>query len=189
MTLNWLDILLIVLVGGSAAAGLVKGFARVGVGFAATIAGLLLGIWFYGTAGYYLLPYLSSRGLANFIGFWIVFLGCMIAGGVLGKGLGKLFRWAGLGWMDRLLGALFGLLRGLVVAIALVLALIAFSPKPPPVSVVHSQWAPYLVGAADMLAELAPRELRDAFYSSYDKVKEVWSQALRKSKELPETGI
>ena len=45
MTLNWLDIVLIIICGGAVVAGFAKGFARVGIGFAATITGLLLGIF------------------------------------------------------------------------------------------------------------------------------------------------
>ena len=189
MTLNWLDIVLIVIVGLSVAEGVAKGFARVGVGFAAAITGVILGIWFYGVVGYYLLPYVSSKGIANFIGFWVVFVVCMVGGAVLGKMLAALFRWVGLSWFDRLLGATFGLLRGLVAAVALVLVLLAFSQKPPPRSVVNSCYAPYLIEAANICAALAPRELKDGFYESYAKVKQIWAQALKKRKRLPEAEI
>ena len=190
MTLNWLDIVLIVIVALSVVEGLKKGFARVGIGFAAAIVGVVVGIWFYGTAAYYLLPFVSSKGVANFIGFWIVFLVCVVAGALLGKLLAALFKWAGLSWMDRLLGAGFGLLRGAVAAVALVLVLVAFSRKPPPKSVAESRYAPYLIGAATVCAEFAPRELKDAFFSSYEKLKRIWAEALQKKPpRLPEREI
>ena len=190
MTLNWLDIVLILIVALSVIEGVKKGFARVGIGFAAAILGVVFGIWFYGTAGYYLLPFVSSKGIANFIGFWVVFLICVLAGALLGKFLGALFKWVGLSWIDRLLGALFGILRGGVAAVALVLVLVAFSSKPPPKSVANSRYAPYLVGAANVCAELAPRELKDGFFASYDKLKQIWSKTVRKKgARLPETEI
>lgn len=189
MTLNWLDIVLIIIFGASVAEGVVKGFARVGIGFAAAILGVILGIWFYGAAGYYLLPYVSSEGIANLIGFFVVFTVCLLTGVLLGKLLGKLFKWAGLSWFDRLLGAAFGFLQGLVVAIAMVLALVAFSPKPPPRSVVDSHYAPYLLEAANVCAALAPRELKDGFYDGYEKVKRIWAEALKKRVRSPEVEI
>jgi membrane protein required for colicin V production len=187
VTLNWLDIVLILITAASVVAGIAKGFARIGIGLAAAIAGVILGVWFYGSASAHLLPFLSSRVVANLLGFWIVFLLCVIAGALLGKLLGALFRWAGLGWMDRLLGAAVGLVRGLAVGVAIILALTAFATNPPPASIVNSQFAPYLLEAANLCAALAPRELKDAFSSNYEKVKELWSGVSKK--QLPEQDL
>jgi membrane protein required for colicin V production len=133
---NWLDIVLILVFGLSIAGGVVKGFAKVGIGFLATILALLCGLWFYGAAGSFLLPYVSHKGIANFAGFLMVFLVVVLLGALTGKLLALLFKWTGLTWLDRLLGGAFGILRGLVFAIALVVALLAFSPNRPPRSVV-----------------------------------------------------
>lgn len=167
--------------------GLAAGFARLGIGFASAVAGVLFGIWFYGTAGSFLAEYVSSKAVADFLGFLIVFALCLLLGGLIGKALAALFKWAGLSWFDRLLGGAFGLLRGLLAGVALVLALVAFSPKPPSQSVVQSHYAPYFIEAANVCTAIAPRELKDAFVSSYDKVKQIWGQV--STKRLPEQQI
>jgi membrane protein required for colicin V production len=177
---NWLDIVLVIILGCSVVAGFRKGFARVGVGLAATLIGLILGLWFYGAAGAFLLPYVSYRGLASFAGFCLVFGAVLLAGSLVGWLLAKLLKWAGLGWLDRLMGAVFGVLRALLIGIGLVLALLAFAPQPPPRSVVESRLAPYVIEAARMLVVIAPRELRDGFQSGYDHVKKAWSDAIQK---------
>ena len=179
--MNWLDVVLTAIVVLSAAAGLIKGLARTLVGLAACVIGLLCGLWFYGPAGAFLIPYVSSRGIANFIGFFLVFFGTMILGGLLGRVLALLFKWAGLGWLDRLLGAAFGLARGALIAAVIVMALLAFSPAPPPRLVVHSRVAPYVMDAARLMAAAAPREVRDGVRRGYEKVKQVWSDTLKKS--------
>jgi membrane protein required for colicin V production len=184
---NWLDIVLILIVGFSVIGGIAAGFARVGIGVASAVLGVLLGIWFYGTAGSYLTPYVSSKAVADFLGFVIVFVLCLVAGGLIGKALGALFKWAGLSWFDRFLGGAVGLVRGLLAGVALVLALVAFSPKPPPRAVVDSHYAPYFIEAANVCTVLAPRELKDAFYSSYEKVKQIWGQVSKQ--RLPEQHI
>lgn len=180
--MNWLDIVLAIVFALSVLGGLAKGFARVGIGFLAALLGLFCGLWFYGAAGYYFLPYVSHKGIANFIGFLLVFFTFVVLGALTGKLLGLLFKWVGLSWLDRLLGAAFGALRGLVFAIALVLALMAFAPEPPPRSVVESRAAPYLIGAAEMCASLAPHEVREGVRASYDRVREIWEDLLRKGK-------
>lgn len=189
MSFNWLDYLLMLIVAASAACGVAKGFARSGIGLLAALAGLVLGIWFYGTAGSFLQPYVSTPAIANFIGFWIVFLACLLVGALAGKLLAALFKWAGLSWFDRALGGLFGLLRGLVGAVAVVLLLLAFPRQAPSQAVANSRCAPYLAGAARACAAMAPRELRDAFQSSYDRVKEIWNRARKAPKALPRTAI
>ena len=178
--MNWLDIVLILMVGLSLIGGFAAGFARVGIGFASAIAGVLLGIWFYGTAGSFLQPYVSTKAVADFLGFLIVFVACLIAGALVGRVLAALFKWAGLSWFNRALGGAFGLARGLLAGVALVLALVAFSPNPPPKAIVESQYASYFMEAANVCTALAPRELKDAFYSSYGKVKEIWEQVSKK---------
>lgn len=179
--MNWLDIVLAIILVASIASGFMKGFARTVVGFAACILGLLCGLWFHGTAGSFLIPYVSSRGIANCIGFFLVFIGTMILGGLLGRLLALLFKWAGLSWLDRLLGGAFGLVRGALVAAVIVMALLAFTPTPPPRAVVGSRIAPYVMDAARMMALAAPRELRDGVRRGYEKVKQVWSDTLKKS--------
>ena len=45
--MNLLDLLLAVIIGISVATGFMAGFARVGVGFVASISGLIFGFWYY----------------------------------------------------------------------------------------------------------------------------------------------
>ncbi len=172
--MNWLDIVLIVIFALSVIGGVKDGFAKVVIGFIALILAFALGLWFYGAAGAFLLPYVSHKGIAHFAGFALVFVGVLCLGGLTGWLLGKLMKWAGLSWLDRLLGGAFGVLRGFVVAVALVLALMAFSHKPPPQSIVNSRFAPYIVDAAYVCAAVAPREVKDGARESYDKLKEAW---------------
>jgi membrane protein required for colicin V production len=175
---NWLDFALVVIFALSVLGGLLHGFARVGIGFIATLVALMCGLWFYGTPASFLLPYMSHKGFANFLGFAVVFVSVVLAGALVSKLLALLFRWAGLTWLDRLLGAGFGVLRGLIFAVALVLALLAFSPEPPPPSVVNSRFAPYIVDAAQICASFAPYEVREGVRESYEKAKEIWEDLL-----------
>lgn len=154
-----------------------KGFARVGIGFAAAIAGVLLGFWFYGIAAGFVSPHLTSKMASNVIGFFTIFVLVILAGALVGRLVALIFRWAGLTWLDRLLGAAFGALRGVIIAVAVIVALMSFSVDPPPLAVVRSKIAPYVIEAADVLVRLAPRELKMAFERSYNSVKKVWGEA------------
>jgi membrane protein required for colicin V production len=191
--MNWLDIVILVLVGLSIISSMSNGFSREVVGLIATIAGLFLGIWFYGPAGSFLLPYVSTRAVANFCGFILVFVGVMILGAMVGYSIGKLIKVAGLSWFDRLLGAGFGAVKGLLLSIALITALLAFAPghpgDAPPKSVVESRSAPYIIEAARGLSTAAPNELKEGFRRRYDEVKAIWRRALGSSHGRGTEGV
>ncbi|MBI4904648.1 MAG: CvpA family protein [Acidobacteria bacterium] len=170
--MNWLDIVLALVILASTAAGLAKGFVRTVIGILATILGLFVAIWFYGAAGDIYRDYVSSKSVSNFLGFATVFLLAVLAGALIGKLLEILFKWAGMGWLDRILGACFGMLRGLVISIAIVMILMAFSLNPPPKAVAGSAIAPYVMDASRMLSKAAPYELTAGFQKSYDTLRD-----------------
>lgn len=178
--MNWLDILLAIILAASTIAGLVRGFVRTVVGITAVLLALVLALWFYGAAGSIFVEYVSSRSVANFLGFVSVFVLVVLAGALAGRLLAALFKFAGVGWLDRIFGGCFGLLRGLLVSAVLVMILTAFSIHPPPRAVVDSAIAPYVLDAARVMAQLAPKELTDAFHDGYEKIRKTWSEAWQK---------
>jgi membrane protein required for colicin V production len=172
--LNWIDIVLALVIASSVLAGLASGFARVGVGFAALIVGMFCGFWFYGVVGAYFMDYFKSHAVANLMGFFVILIVVLVLGAIIGRILAKFFKWAGLSWLDRLLGGAFGIVRGFVVAAAMVTVLLAFAPSPPPPSVVDSKLLPYVINVSGVLAAVTPREIKDSFYATKDKVKADW---------------
>ncbi len=102
--MNWFDIVLLGFLMAFVAEGVWKGFSRQIVGFIALLLGILLAVWFYGTAGAFLLPYVSKPAVAKLLGFLMVFVGVQILGGIAGWALAKAMKAGGLGWLDRALG-------------------------------------------------------------------------------------
>ncbi len=179
--MNWLDVVLLFILIGSILTSYRKGLSREVIGLVSVVLALLLGVWFYGTAGSFLLPYVSSPAAANLVGFFLVFCGVMIVGAVASFVVGKFLRVTGLSILDHALGAGFGLVRGILVAVAVILAIMAFTPgQRPPNSVIHSRTAPYVVDAARVVALMAPKELKDSFRKTYAEVKDAWDKAMNK---------
>ncbi len=179
--MNWLDIVLAAILLASGVSGFRRGLTRQIIGLVAGIAALVLGIWFYGTAGSYLLPYVSSRTVANAGGFAVVFCGVLLLGAVVSYLTGRFLAVTGLSVVDHLLGAGFGLLRGLLFAVAIVMGAMAFAHgDQAPDAIVKSRIAPYVVDAARLCADIAPHELKEGFRKTYGQVKAAWSTALEK---------
>ena len=181
--MNLLDILLVVIVGGSIAAGWMAGFARVGIGFIATICGLLFGFWFYGIPAAWIHQHISSVALSNILGFFTVMALFHIAGALFGKLLSVLFKWTGLSWLDRLMGGAFGLVRGGLIAVAFVAVLMAFTPRPAPNWMVDSAVLPYAIDASNMCAALAPSSIKDAFREAMNDIRKAWDEQLKHKKK------
>lgn len=181
VTLNWLDIVLIVILLASAIMSARKGFSREIIGLAAALFAFVLGMWFYGLAGSFVSPFVGSPGLANLIGFLLVVFAVLACGGVLGWIVNRFLRTIGLSFFDRLLGAAFGLARGALVAMAILTAFISFGAyaesKTEPRAVVNSQIAPYILQASHWFVALAPMELKSSFRKQYAQVE----TALRKN--------
>jgi len=161
-----------------------RGFSREVIGLCAAIAALVLGMWFYGTAGNLVRTHLGSDRAANFVGFLMVFFAVLIAGGIVGAVVKRFISAVGLSFFDRLLGSAFGLLRGALIAIALLTAYIAFGPHTgtdtAPSGVVNSQIAPYLLGASGIFVDIAPMELKRSFREVYDQVRDATKTAMNK---------
>ena len=80
--MNLLDLLLVVIVGVSVAAGFVAGFARVGIGFIAAILGRGVRLLVLRRPGGWVHQHWIhvASNLSNLLGFFMVFLAFLIAG-------------------------------------------------------------------------------------------------------------
>ena len=181
--MNWLDYLLLAILLVSVLMSARKGFSREIIGLAAALFALVLGMWFYGLAGSFLIPYVSSVRVANLIGFLLVVFAVLLLGGMLGWIVSRFLRTVGLSFFDRLLGAAFGLVRGLLIAIALLTAYMAFGPqvdsKTVSTSVLNSRIAPYVLDASHLFVAVAPMELKASFLRQYAQVKSLLEDRTR----------
>jgi membrane protein required for colicin V production len=184
---NWFDLIIIVLVLISAVDGFNKGFVRIGIGFGAMIVGFLLAAWNYRAAGALLESFIHSKTIANLVGFFIIFGLVGIAGALVAALIARGLKLIGVGFFDRLGGIFFGAVQGALVTAVIIMILLAF-PRKPPVFIVQSHFAPYLVGAAQTLSRATPYEVRDGFRQTYDELQRVWEEVVKKhnKEKLPE---
>ena len=173
--MNWLDYVLIFVLGFSVVQSFRRGFSREIIGLVAAACALVLGMWFYGDAGLMVKRWIHSDRAAHMIGFLLVVFAVLVLGSVVGSMVRRFISVVGLSFFDRLLGACFGLIRGVLIAIALLTGYIAFGPrsaaKTAPAAVVHSQIAPYLMKASSIFVDAAPNELKRSFHEVYDEAR------------------
>jgi membrane protein required for colicin V production len=168
------DYIFVVIMIISIGLAMTKGLMREIISLLALIGGFLLAALYYRSFGGYFANFTKTEAIANLIGFMIVFLGCLIIGAILAFLVNRFVKMASLQWVDRLLGGVYGLIRGWAIASIIVLALIAF-----PVSenmLARSVFAPYLLAGARTAAYMIPQKMKDDFCQGYQKVLQNWNQ-------------
>jgi membrane protein required for colicin V production len=186
MPFNWLDVVLGAVLLISFVGAVRNGLSKEIIRLVALVAGIVGGMWWYRDAAAYLQPVVADESIASFGGFLTILFGALIAGIVLAWVLAKILGWVGLRWFDRLLGGAFGLVRGLLVCGALVMALLAFTPLTGSAEVVaESRIAPWVLHAAQATSLAAPGNLRQAFDENFAQVKAVWISRLSPPTSLP----
>ena len=186
--MSWLDIVLGVILISSLISGVRKGMIRMGIGLVAMVLAMVIAFWSYQSAGAMFSDWTSSITVANLIGFFAVFFGVIVAGSLLSMVLTRIFKWMGLTWLDRILGGVFGLARGAIVATIVLMVFTALAPGNPPPAVGESVVAPYLMGFAEVISGLAPSDLRSRFEVAYKKVKsDYWDPAQKAIRAIEKT--
>lgn len=118
MDFEILDILIIVTVAASAVMGIFKGFVRQ----LASIAALILGTWCAGKFTEHLSSLAKewfsiemAQQTLNILVFATIFIAVIIIAHFLGKGIEGLIKLSMLGWLNRILGFLFGAMKAIVI--------------------------------------------------------------------------
>jgi membrane protein required for colicin V production len=152
--IDWtIVIVLIVSVLGAAKHGFfVEAFSLAGV-----VLGLLLASWNYQKILPWIEGWVHVPGVDEAIAFIAIALVVMIVAGLAGRVIRWSVRSIGLGWVDRLTGAVFGLLKGCVLVTLGVMAIAAFLPKATWLE--NSKLAPYFLSMAHQASVVTPAGL------------------------------
>ena len=116
--MNWLDIVILVVVGIATFLGLRIGIIKAALSLAGVIVGVILAGRFYAPLAEKL-SFIQQANVAEIVAFAIILIGVMVIAGVLAAFL----KWAAsavlLGWVNHLGGAIFGFVLGAILSAAL----------------------------------------------------------------------
>lgn len=155
------DIGVLVVVGLSTLFAFLRGFIRELVALAAWIAGIVAALALTPVVGEWLPDLFGHPTLRYLIAFGLIIVAALVAGALVAWPLSRMVRAAGLGFADRFLGSIFGLMRGLAVVIVFVLVA-GLTSLPRSAWWQESVLAQPLVAAALGVAVHLPRAWADA---------------------------
>jgi membrane protein required for colicin V production len=153
------DWIIVVVVAGAVLAGIARGFFRSVFSLAGLIVGVTLAAWNYWRIGAVLKPLIHSVEVADAVGFLIIALLVMVVAAIIGSLLAKFFEKVGLGCLDRMAGALFGFVEGLVFVALGILVTVAFFPQT--AWLTEARLPRYFFGALHVSVRVTPPRLSD----------------------------
>ena len=120
--MTWLDYTVITIALLSALLGWWRGLVYEVLSLLGWVAAILVTRLFAPSAVPYMPAVLGTEAVRIVAAYAALFIGTLIIGGIMAWSLSKLVKFVGLGWIDGLLGVLFGMVRGVLIVLALVLA-------------------------------------------------------------------
>ena len=173
--MNFFDILVIVILGYCLIRGVFRGLIKE----LSSIIGVLGG--FYAAFTYYMLvakllsKWITNTGYLNILSFLIIFCGVFLIISILGVIINYLLKIAFLGWLDRILGSVFGAMKGILIVSVLLIAFTAFLPKGTPV-IKDSLLSPYVTLVSEKIAKVVSKDMKHAFSAKIKTIKKAWKK-------------
>lgn len=140
--------------------GLWRGFIKEVFALAVWVLAFLLAFQYSDLAAVHLSGFVELPSARTAVAFGGIFILVLVAGGLLTWLVGKLVEKTGLSGTDRLLGAVFGALRGVLLIIALILVA-GFTPIPNDPWWQQSRVIEALIPLADWTAGFLPETVRE----------------------------
>ncbi len=174
--MNPFDIVTIIILGYSLIRGLFRGLVKE----MASIVGVLGG--FYAAYTYYMLldrllgRFIKNTAYLNILSFLIIFCGVLIAVSVLGVIIKYLLNIAFLGWVDRIGGVVFGMVKAMLIVCIIFITLTAFLPRGAPL-IKNSVLAPRVSWVSENMAKVVSKEMKRDFMMKLWELKKAWKIA------------
>ena len=133
------------------------------------VVGILLASWNYNHVAIILGRLITTLATAQIVAFLLIIIGVMVLSTLLGKALNRTAHAIGLGFFDRLLGALFGFARGCLFGVSILMAIAAFLP--------HSEWiadsrlSSYFLAGAHAVSFVVPHDLQQQILNGAQQLK------------------
>lgn len=157
--MNFLDIVLICIVGLFLMRGFFRGLVQEVLSLIAIVLAVLLAANYQHLVVPHLELYISSEMTVSVLSYVTIFFGTIIVFWLLAKFIRTVLEISLLGWVDRLAGAVFGFIEGVLIGLICLMFIQTFMPKSELLE--QSHIAPRAQHMVELLAEYAPESMRE----------------------------
>ncbi len=160
--MNWLDIAIVLIVAFFATTAFSAGLIRELVTLVSAVVGVVVAGLFYDDLARDVLVFIDNKDTASIVAFLVLLGAIYLAGQLIAIMLKQVAAVLLLGWADRLGGALFGLLKGLVVVEVLLILFVTYPQLDLDDAIEDSGLASMFLDAASVLLIILPDEFERA---------------------------
>ncbi len=171
--MNPFDIIIIVILGYSLVRGVFRGLVKEVSSIVGVLGGFYAAFTYYTMLAKLLSGLIKEPAYLNILSFLIIFCSVLIIVGVLGIIIKYLLNIAFLGWIDRIGGVGFGLVKGVLIVSILFISLTAFLPKGSPF-LKNSMLAPHVSWVSEKMAKVVSKEMKQDFIAKLGELKKTW---------------
>jgi membrane protein required for colicin V production len=171
--MNPFDIIIIVILGYSLVRGIFRGLVKEVSSIIGVLGGFYAAFTYYTILTKFLSGLIKETAYLNILSFLIIFCGVLIIVGILGVFIKYLLNIAFLGWVDRIGGVGFGLVKGILIASILFITLTAFLPKGS-AFLKNSMLAPHVSWVSEKMAKVISKEMKQDFMAKLGELKKAW---------------
>ncbi|MFO8082772.1 MAG: CvpA family protein [Desulfobacterales bacterium] len=173
--MNFFDITVIVILGYCLIRGIFRGLVKELSSIIGVFGGFYAAYTYYPILAKPLSKWIANTGYLNLLSFMIIFCGVFIIISILGIIINYLLKIVFLGWLDRVSGAMFGAVKGILIVSVLLIALTAFLPKGTPV-IKDSLLSPYVTLVSEKMAKVISKDMNQAFSTKIAAIKKAWKK-------------
>jgi len=162
--MNFLDIILICLLGVFALRGFFRGLVQEVI----SLSAIILAIYLASTFNHLLIPHLElhieNQITASALAYVVIFFGTLIVSWLIAKAIRAVLNITLLGWIDRITGAIFGVAEGVLIGLIIIMAFQTLAPESSWYT--ESKIAPRVQHLVDKVGDLTPDSMRDMLKST-----------------------
>jgi membrane protein required for colicin V production len=129
MPIVWIDLVILGIIGLSVLTGLIRGFVKELVALCIWVLAIWVAYKYAKILDPWLLQYIEDNTFRSIAAFVIILVGMLVAGAIVNAVLSYLLKRSGLSGTDRLLGMIFGFVRGVFI-VALIMLVVSMTSLP-----------------------------------------------------------
>ena len=171
--MNPFDVFIIIVLGYSIVRGLFRGLVKEASSIIGVFGGFYAAYSYYPLVANLLAGLIKNTAYLNIMSFLIIFCGVLIIISIIGIVIKYLLNVAFLGWIDRLCGVFFGLIKGVLIVTVLFIILTTFLPKGAPL-IKKSVLAPHVIWISEKMVNVVSKEMKQDFFGKLNEFKKAW---------------
>ena len=173
--MNLFDFILIIILVYCFIRGIFRGLLKEISSLIGVLGGFYAAYTHYKQAGIYLKRWITDPNYINILSFLIIFICIFLIISILGIIIKYILKIVFLGWVDRVFGGVFGILKGILIGSVLLIVFTAFLSSDSGM-IKNSRLSKHVAIISDKMISVAPKELRYDYQTKKQDIEKVWKK-------------